>query len=174
MKTLLLYPLVCLGFEVPLSHNFQTPSRFRAANAARKAYHSRNVKERLSTTGASARPLSFIAPPTNPIVPQWNLEDFEYLGKVEVGTPPQSFIVVYDTGSSNFWVPSAKCTDVIISPACKTDKKFDSNQSSTFEVDGRDYFLPYGSGVAAGYLGRDEVGLGGTVIHNYTFGMTTV
>lgn len=55
-----------------------------------------------------------------------------------------------------------------------TDEKFNENRSSTYQVDGRTYFLPYGSGVAAGYLGRDVVTLGSTQVLNYTFGQTTV
>jgi cathepsin D len=61
-----------------------------------------------------------------------------------------------------------------VSPACATDEKFNENKSTTFEADGRTYFLPYGSGVAAGYLGRDVVTLGSTQVLNYTFGQTTV
>jgi hypothetical protein len=83
--------------------------------------------------------------------------------------------VVYDTGSSNYWVPDKNCTlDTKISPACATDNKFDSSKSSTYQRDGRDYFLPYGSGVAAGFLGRDDVQVGSVSLSNYTFGQTTV
>ena len=149
---------------VPLRHNLQTPEQFKRGNEARKAHHLRH----LATRGLIDPKLS------NPVVPQWNLEDFMYLGEADVGTPPQKFTVVYDTGSSNFWVPDVKCTDVIISPACVTDLKFNSNLSSTYEVDGRDFFLPYGSGVAAGFLGRDVVTVGGSAISNYTFGQVTV
>lgn len=38
-------------------------------------------------------------------------DDFEYLGTVSVGTPRQSFSVVMDTGSANFWLTDQECSD---------------------------------------------------------------
>jgi len=49
----------------------------------------------------------------------------EYYGKIEVGVPPQEFLVVFDTGSGNLLLPGKECTD----EACTSHKRFDSQLS---------------------------------------------
>merc|ERR1719161_2358639 len=56
-----------------------------------------------------------------------NNQASEYYGQVSVGSPPQSFEVVFDTGSGNLLLPSKECTD----EACTSHKRYDASLSAT-------------------------------------------
>ncbi|KAL2295487.1 hypothetical protein Nmel_017900 [Mimus melanotis] len=77
----------------------------------------------------------------------------EYYGTISIGTPPQDFTVVFDTGSSDLWVPSVSCTSL----ACRTHQMFDPSQSSTYKSTGLSLSIHYGTGEMEGIVGSDTV-----------------
>jgi len=95
----------------------------------------------------------------------------QYYGEVSVGTPPQIFTVIFDTGSGHLLVPSAKCE----SEACSRHARFWAQNSSTAvpiawadepleratdESDRDTKVINFASGDAIGQFTRDRVCLG--------------
>jgi len=86
-----------------------------------------------------------------------------YYGEITVGTPPQRFMVVYDTGSGNLIVPGAECK----SYACQKHKMFKEEESSTSQSakcgkrGGSSLTITFGTGEITGMCMQDNVCVGG-------------
>lgn len=87
----------------------------------------------------------------------------QYYGTVSIGTPPQSFQVIFDTGSSNLWVPKINCIHCG-NPFFGKKSKYDHDKSSTYTSDGADFEIMYGSGSVSGFFSSDIVTLADDLI----------
>ncbi|NXO52113.1 PEPA protein, partial [Aramus guarauna] len=91
-----------------------------------------------------------------------------YFGTISIGTPAQEFTVVFDTGSSNLWVPSVYCSSL----ACSNHNRFNPAESSTFVSTNDSLSIAYGTGSMTGVLGYDTVDVAGIKIFHQIFGLS--
>ncbi|CAE7041302.1 unnamed protein product [Symbiodinium sp. CCMP2592] len=107
----------------------------------------------------------------------------EYYGILRVGTPPQEFEVVFDTGSGNLIIPSTACG----SDACRMHRRFNSTASRTavdvaFAENPDDQVKPngdrdvvtitFGTGEISGIFMKDHICLGDICTHGNFISVT--
>ncbi|GAB9477549.1 Aspartic protease [Globisporangium polare] len=89
----------------------------------------------------------------------------QYYGSISLGTPAQTFTVVFDTGSANLWVPSKKFGSHAV---------YNHAKSSTYKADGSTFAIQYGSGPVSGTVSKDTLRVGALTVANQAFAEITV
>ena len=91
----------------------------------------------------------------------------QYYGEIGIGNPIQKFKVIFDTGSSNLWVPSNECKH------CSNHNLYDHTKSTTYQVNNSKFNIEYGSGTVNGFISKDTIHLGTLTVPNMNFAEVT-
>ncbi len=87
-----------------------------AAAKAIQPYHRISLSRRQTRTNASFASVRLK-----------NYGNVQYVGEISFGSPPQRLSVVFDTGSSDTWIPGIFCS------TCGIHASFDYTQSNSFQ-----------------------------------------
>jgi len=93
--------------------------------------------------------------------------DISYLATIPIGTPPQNFLILMDSGSADFWVPSENCQ------SCGNHQTLGTQSSSTFKDSQNPFSVTYGKGQVQGNIIQDDITVAGLQLKGHTFGVTT-
>jgi len=97
------------------------------------------------------------------VVPIHDYQNAQFYGPIKIGG--QQFQVIFDTGSSNVWVPGKACGFF----TCWLHPRYSEAKSKTYEKDGRKYSVQYGSGPVEGIFSKDTVTVGNIDVKGQLF-----
>lgn len=96
-----------------------------------------------------------------------------YSGPISIGSGPQFFMIDFDTGSANLWVPASTCGDCTSGSGVPPKNLYDHKKSVTYKPDGRPFDMAYVGGAISGYLSYDTVDVGGAILKEFHFAEVT-
>ncbi|KAK4398925.1 Aspartic proteinase [Sesamum angolense] len=147
--------LVRIGLKrLKLDQNNRVATRLESKDALRASIRKYNLRGKLGDAADTD------------IVALKNYMDAQYFGEIGIGTPPQKFTVIFDTGSSNLWVPSAKC---YFSVPCSSIPNTSLASRVLTKKNGKPAAIHYGTGAISGFFSEDNVKVGDLVVKDQEF-----
>ncbi|KAK4051309.1 hypothetical protein OIO90_004790 [Microbotryomycetes sp. JL221] len=156
----------------PAAQRTTTTKGADASAAAASRYSAELAKSSSASAAAAASRSAAAAAAASPMTGSNSLTNYNNdMRALSIGTPAKTFLIDFDTGSADLWVPSSACT----SDACAPHSKYDSSQSSTSRtVTGSKLSISYGDGSSTtGDVYKDVVSLAGLTAEGQTFGAAT-
>lgn len=95
--------------------------------------------------------------------------EYWYSIALSLGTPPQEFNCILDTGSSDLWVFAANDTEDCVDDGCAFTGQFNASLSSSYHFIGDNYSIEYVSGNASGNWGTDVMSIGPVTLKGLQF-----
>ncbi|XP_071497103.1 cathepsin D-like [Diadema antillarum] len=116
------------------------------------------------TPGRSRRASSFAV----------NMSDYldaQYYGSLSLGTPPQTFSVLFDTGCTDLWIASSSFSPE--SGWIRRHHAYNSSKSSSYVANGTKWSIVYANCYAEGFVSQDVVTIGDVTLKAQFFGEAT-
>uniref|UniRef100_A0A7S1KNS7 Peptidase A1 domain-containing protein n=1 Tax=Percolomonas cosmopolitus TaxID=63605 RepID=A0A7S1KNS7_9EUKA len=157
------------SYEIPLLKRPKTPEQEKRFFKMITSIQERSRLERTYGVRLNRPYLQKFGDGQGEYIPLTDYADTQYYGSYQIGNPPQTFTGIFDTGSSNVWLPSKQCKSI----ACYVHDKYDSSASATYKPDGKEWEIQYGSGHCKGFFSKDMFRIGKLEVKDYTFGEAT-
>lgn len=99
-------------------------------------------------------------------------DDVGYLATIQMGTPPQDFLLLMDSGSADTWVGGENCQSEE-GGDCGNHNFLGTTSSSSFQDSNTQFEVTYGTGSVQGTIVQDNVVVAGLSLDAHTFGVAT-
>ncbi|XP_065205984.1 lysosomal aspartic protease-like [Planococcus citri] len=138
------------GIRIPLTRNPLTVDRLKSAKAKSRSFYTQQLNQDVE-------------------IPLRDNKLLSYYGPISIGTPPQNFNVVFDTGSYDLWVPSTLCkSQACLDPGRRLYNRTTSKTRQCKECKSEEK-IKYGTGWMSGVRSTDTLTIDNVQIKNRQF-----
>ncbi|PPQ83461.1 hypothetical protein CVT25_007052 [Psilocybe cyanescens] len=136
--------------------------------------NSTSVQSSSNPQATAANGVTLANPPTanNSLGLDIEANDAGYLATLQMGTLPQDFLILMDSGSADLWVGAENC-QADTGGDCGTLNFLGPKGSSSFVGTGKPFSITYGSGQVSGDNMTDNLVIANLALPAHTFGAAT-